>query len=62
MSRLKLRENGVEKGTYTEESIAFGTALWEAIEEAMKQRKLKQARVLNEPVEQFEGKFPQGEN
>lgn len=27
MTRLKLRENGEEKGTYTEESVAFGNAL-----------------------------------
>lgn len=36
MTQLKLRENGEEKGTYTEESIAFGNALWDFLTKTKK--------------------------
>jgi hypothetical protein len=61
MSRLKLRVKGEEKGTYTEESVAFGNAFWDLLQETAKKKRLKQSRVLNEPVEQFKADFPQGE-
>lgn len=62
MTSLKLRVNGEEKGSYSEESIAFGKAFLECIHTIIKEKKEKQARVLNVPVEQFEAYFPQGEN